>query len=144
MVSLYFRAFVNVVCPYHDHRVVDRQRPFDNSKSNVNQRVYLGGTKCDILSLDMFLVVAVLSSFRKEILSFRDQTDVYQWTCKLKLSDMAAMATAKQVHWGSSFGSTLAWGLRYTSSGNHKPGPWYIIFLILFFVKWDNFLVRKG
>merc|ERR1712029_185711 len=50
-----------------------------------------GGKKCGILSLDMFLVVAVLSSFRKEILSFKDQTDVYQWTCKLKLADMAAI-----------------------------------------------------
>ena len=53
--------------------------------------------KCELLSLDMFLVVAILISARSTFLTFRDQTDVYQWTGKLKLADMSAICHAKQV-----------------------------------------------
>ena len=45
----------------------------------------------------MFLVVAILISSRNTLLSFTDQTDVYQWTGKLKLSDMSAISHARQV-----------------------------------------------
>ena len=53
--------------------------------------------KCELLSLDMFLVIAILVSSRAILLSFKDQTDVYQWTGKLKLSDMSAICHARQV-----------------------------------------------
>ena len=57
----------------------------------------LGLGKCELLSLDMFLVIAILVSSRSTLLSFSDQTDVYQWTGKLKLSDMSAICHARQV-----------------------------------------------
>ncbi|XP_063675294.1 TBC1 domain family member 17-like [Bolinopsis microptera] len=59
--------------------------------------------KCELLSLDMFLVIAILVSSRSTLLSFTDQTDVYQWTGKLKLSDMSAICHARQMYeeWAS-------------------------------------------
>ena len=57
----------------------------------------IGLGMCELLSLDMFLVVAILISARSTLINYTDQTDVYQWTGKLKLCDMSVVYHAKQV-----------------------------------------------